>query len=39
MTTRAVTQGEELFISYDRDYYPGYTDGFRARESGGSVPA
>lgn len=33
VTSRTVTRGEELFINYDRDYYPGYTAGFRARES------
>ncbi|CAN0011198.1 unnamed protein product [Scytosiphon promiscuus] len=36
VTSRAVARGEELFISYDRDYYPGYTAGFRARESVGA---
>ncbi|CBJ26466.1 conserved unknown protein [Ectocarpus siliculosus] len=33
VTSRTVARGEELFINYDRDYYPGYTAGFRARES------
>lgn len=39
MTSRAVTRGEELFISYDRDYDPGYTARFRARESLGGIDA
>ena len=39
VTSRAVTKGEELFISYDRDYDPGYTSRFRARESLPSVGA
>lgn len=38
VTSRAVTLGEELFISYDRDYFPGYTDAFRARELRGEDP-
>lgn len=37
VTSRAVMRGEELFISYDRDYYPGYTARFRARESLGAI--
>eukprot|EP00752_Nemacystus_decipiens_P003843 g3535.t1 len=39
VTSRAVARGEELFISYDRDYDPGYTARFRARESLGAVDA
>lgn len=37
VTSRAVMRGEELFISYDRDYDPGYTARFRARESLGAI--
>lgn len=37
MTSRRVRRGEELCISYDRDYYPGYTTRFRARESATAI--